>query len=636
MELTRREVLRDSAIGAAAVSLAGIGTAAADEAPKASWELPQEPITDIAETYEADVIVVGCGVSGMVTANSAQEQGLKVIIVTASSKPISRGGSNNAVYSKAMEKLGIPRWDVAKELRREQALNGCLPDQRKFAKFAKCSENAMNWMIDIMESHGFETSIEPNTPYPEDDVYYSPQASHAWINEENTAVGQTQSFVANTLAQKFQDEGGTIVFNTVAKQLVREEDGRVDAVICQREDGKYVKYVGPKAIVLATGDFSANRELMQKYCPRMLPFLNSAYLDGEPDYEREFAFGGLYKGDGQKMGLQIGAAWQHDINCAPMVIGAGDGTRRVYCTHWGLKVNTRGERYCNEDMPEGFASGPLYQQPGSMAYSIWDDAYADGDSWMAMHAPYGTAPMTTEQIKATWPKGYDTLEEAIESLGLPLEKTLATIERYNELCDAGYDEDFLKDPAKMKPIRTPPFYTGTETMMFLTVCGGLRTDDQMRVCDENDNPIPGLYNVGIMVGDMYGNMYTFLIFGFNYGACCLTFGYETGKFIAANEPIEYEAFEDAGVKALYEPGVYSATVQGYGGDVTVTMTLSENHISDITIEGPGEEQGVQAMNEMSTMFILSNSALVDGVAGATITSDAVREAALQCIEQAKK
>lgn len=82
--------------------------------------------------------------------------------------------------------------------------------------------------------------------------------------------------------------------------------------------------------------------------------------------------------------------------------------------------------------------------------------------------------------------------------------------------------------------------------------------------------------------------------------------------------------------------MYSATVQGYGGDVTVTMTLSENHISDITIEGPGEEQGVQAMNEMSTMFILSNSALVDGVAGATITSDAVREAALQCIEQAKK
>ena len=65
--------------------------------------------------------------------------------------------------------------------------------------------------------------------------------------------------------------------------------------------------------------------------------------------------------------------------------------------------------------------------------------------------------------------------------------------------------------------------------------GGLSTDPQMRVCDKEDNPIPGLYNVGTMVGDMFATNYTFMVEGANYGANCITFGYLTGKHIAENE-----------------------------------------------------------------------------------------------------
>ncbi len=67
---------------------------------------------------------------------------------------------------------------------------------------------------------------------------------------------------------------------------------------------------------------------------------------------------------------------------------------------------------------------------------------------------------------------------------------------------------------------------------FLTVLGGLRTNEYMQVCDENDQPIPGLFNVGSMVGDYYANMYTFQLAGNNLGANCLTFGYLTGKALA--------------------------------------------------------------------------------------------------------
>lgn len=65
--------------------------------------------------------------------------------------------------------------------------------------------------------------------------------------------------------------------------------------------------------------------------------------------------------------------------------------------------------------------------------------------------------------------------------------------------------------------------------------GGLRTDIDMRVCDANDEPIPGLYNIGSMAGDCYGGYYTFCIPGHNYGMNCVCYGYLTGRYIAENE-----------------------------------------------------------------------------------------------------
>ena len=125
-------------------------------------------------------------------------------------------------------------------------------------------------------------------------------------------------------------------------------------------------------------------------------------------------------------------------------------------------------------------------------------------------------------------------EELAEALGLPVEQTVATVERYNELCDGGRDLDFFKKAKYMVRI-DPPFYGAWNTLpQFFTVHGGLRTNTNMQVCDANDEPIPGLYNVGTMIGDFFSNIYTFRIQGQSYGSC-LTFGYLTGKYIAENE-----------------------------------------------------------------------------------------------------
>ena len=104
---------------------------AAKAAQKWEFEVPPEPITDVAETIQADVVVVGAGTSGLVTAYSALQEGLNVIVVSASSKPISRGGSNNAIYSKEMEKRGIPRQDPFIMVK-EMAQQGNNLDTRKW------------------------------------------------------------------------------------------------------------------------------------------------------------------------------------------------------------------------------------------------------------------------------------------------------------------------------------------------------------------------------------------------------------------------------------------------------------------------------------------------------------------------
>ena len=89
--------------------------------------------------------------------------------------------------------------------------------------------------------------------------------------------------------------------------------------------------------------------------------------------------------------------------------------------------------------------------------------------------------------------------------------------------------DFHKKKKYLQEIREAPFYgCSLSDRFFFTVLGGPRTNHKMQICDKDDNPIPGLWCVGSMVGDMYANCYNFRIPGQNYGAC-LTFGYLTGR-----------------------------------------------------------------------------------------------------------
>lgn len=528
-------------------------TGTSSDSQQYSFETAPAPITDnIAATEEADVIVVGAGMSGLVTALSSLQNGLSAIVVTASEAPVSRGGSINAPYSSYMEQMGVPRCPV-EEYRKEFAMNLSSVDQRKWFKHYNHSEEAMNWLIDIMAKAGYNVGLENTASIKEGSMYYQALGSHGFYDPADGPVGtigMNMPLVVNVLAQEIEAAGGKIVYKTIGRQLEREDgtDGRVTACIAENEDGSYTRFTGAKAVVLATGDFSKNREMMEKYCNWYVDRMPEEAYTSEVNYDAGFDVNGLYRGEGHQMGLWVGAAWQKNQPNAVMDGTLMAGPHEItYQSCWSLVLNNKGQRFMDEycGCVAAITNGAL--QPEGEYWSVWSPQYLDytRDILLPGYSSYKETPVPSdEEHIARWDESVndidylkaDTLEELIDKMGLPKDATLETIENYNKMCLNGTDTEFYKDKEYLIPVSEGPFYAQKNLgPVILTVTGGLRTDENNRVCNESDEPIPGLFNVGTMTGDFYAGYYTFQMCGINYGALCLTLPYLLGSYLADQE-----------------------------------------------------------------------------------------------------
>lgn len=514
---------------------------------KCRFEIPPKPVPEskISETVEAEVVVIGAGTAGLVCANSAVENGLRVILISASSRPVARGGSNHAINSKLTRKLGI-KYDVGKNFKQEIDRAGGRVDIDKWSLFARKSGEAMDWLIDKMEAAGYTTAIEIGGVDPDGIVSTFPGA-HCFVDkrkQRKDAAGG-QPLVVKTLAKCAEAAGVKIYYKTVAAQLIRENKntGRVTAVIAKNADGKYIKYVGSKAIVLATGDFTRDREMVAKYCPEVLPFISPKPVN----YDAQLISGGIYAGDGHKMGLWVGAAWQKTVPNAPIIKGwlnlPGSVTPQPYLSYQGLAVNKNGVRYCNEDSTSAVAAFIQMNQPDTTVFAIWDVDYAERMApWYYGGQDFREPGENVEAVIAKWEAQAksgrickaNSIKELAEQLGLDASILSATIDRYNDFCKKGLDEDYFKRPGLLIPVRKAPFYGQINTApTLLVVSGGLRTNTKMQVLDVENKVIPGLYAVGTIIGDMYANHYSFMASGIHLGANCLTFPYLVGKEITS-------------------------------------------------------------------------------------------------------
>ena len=516
-----------------------------------SFEIAPDPIGDdlVTETVETDVVVVGGGMSGLVAAASCAENGLKVTLISASKAPVSRGGSNNGVYSKVMEEMGIPRMDPTWFYRKEYLANGGNFKPALWYKFYNNSEEAINWIIDIAAKAGIKTTIESGPEYKEGDPMFTPPAAHAFYVDDSElkgSIGNGEGHIAAEMGRYVtKDLGVDVRWNVKGEQLVRGgvangKEGRVDAIIASDADCAYTKYVGTKAVIMATGDFSHDKDMMERYCPQAVELCD---FTTDINYDQGIWMGGLMPGDGHKMELWVGGAWQKEPN--NIMLGRpnlpGD---QPYTSHTGLMVDNMGQRFMNEDALGGLACATIMHLSEKTAYCIWGANRAEaGGPWGAINYPHGEY-FTTEEVIERWDTdadGFgivkaDTREEVISKLGLPA-ATIDTVERYNKMCEAGVDTDFYKTADKLISIGADdgPFYGASFSPGFLTSLGGLRTDSDLRVLDENDQPIEGLFNAGCMIGNFYSGTYTFAMEGMNYGATCITLPYVLGKDLGSGK-----------------------------------------------------------------------------------------------------
>lgn len=518
-----------------------------------SFEVPPEPVDEsaIKETITDDVIVIGSGVSGLVAAASILGHGGSCTLFSAGTKAVSRGGSNHAVGTKTQARLGLDYTPdtVAAHFNNEIARQGYRMDSRKWWKWINESGEAMDWITDIMDKAGYTTTLE--LPFSDPNGTFSiPSGAHNFYGPEiENSANDGEPLLTATLERYILDNGGSITYNTKAEYLVRENDnsGRVTAVVATNDDGDYLKYVGTKAIVMATGDFSGDPDMMAKYCNAFADYV----AEGAGDYDAEFQFGGLMPGDGQKMGLWVGAAWQNTTPSAPMIGWYGFPAPCSDQNHPGILLNVEGERFINEDTTSVYAGYAISGQTEKKVFTVWDSAFASRfDSWEGLGNNMdnlGVTPVSAEEKAAefeagvkekTYVKG-DTIEEVLEALaeqgGIDVSAAKATIDQYNADVAAGSDRSYHKCKEFLIPIEEGPFYGQYNQLgpaQFLCVLGGLRTSPNCEVLDETNTPIEGLYNVGSMMGDTFGTFYNFRVPGQNLGMTCITFPYLLGKDLA--------------------------------------------------------------------------------------------------------
>jgi succinate dehydrogenase/fumarate reductase flavoprotein subunit len=531
-----------------------------------SWSAPPAdiPADQIKDTVDTEVLVIGSGLAGCCAALAAHEEAAKTLIIEKSPEGAiaARGLDIAAFHTKKQQEL------VAQGLMEE-------PDYRQAVRrwvmwaqgrvkepllwlWARKSGACYDWMADKVLADGILDHYVWNGYYKGPDYTEYP-VTHAFYLKEfeqetfgftfyemaDASEGQEETgdhFGNAVLLPKLYDilksEGVEIHYSMPSVRLLRDGNGPVTGCIAG-EEGNYTQYNASKAVVIATGDYAADKEMVQCYAP----FQNFA-----TDLTAYFPVG-VDTGDLHKQALWIGAAMQKSephSSVTHLDFGAA--------SYGFLHITGDGIRFKNEDVNTQSKSITKALQHNKDAYTIYDsngltevkkqvDANIGGGlQWGQLTQPIGgvynleaqEAVLKTE-VESGMTYESDTLEGLAAQIGCDPTVFKATVERYNQLCDNGNDVDFGKRSEILVPIKQGPFYAGRLAASLLTMCGGLRTDTQCRVLDLDDQVVENLYVCGSAAGDFFGaGDYPTFVAGIGHGRC-VTFGRIAGIYAAGGD-----------------------------------------------------------------------------------------------------
>ena len=489
-------------------------TRAADGTP--SFLIAPEPITEFDETRDFEVVVVGAGVSGMAAAMSAAEAGAKIACVQREATPSSQGNMAAGVDLNQTSEAG------------KQALISYLiklADHRSnralLEAWADNSFEALSWFREAASAGG----IEVNPDEPQADRVLHINGYDVYLHA-NTYFRIGHDEVVKAITPIAESAGVEFFFSCPAQQLVTDESGRVTGVVCE-EDGKNVLFNASKGVILATGDYQCDLEMVAYYCPDIKEF---------PPCQMNRT------GDGHKMGVWAGGEIEPTTH-TKMIHDARVG--RVDTPH--LLVNAKGERF----MCEGPMQGYLNNYVREYIHEAGGDAKAGNlytivdAKWQDQIAEWKAIDPEIDASNCKWFYEGNTIEEACAAMAADTESgayeldaaaVQKTVDRYNELCAKGSDDDFGKNSTFMRAIDTPPFIVVPHEfgMGLSAIIGGLliNADNQVLKADEH-TPIDGLFAVGNVSGCFYGGAdYPMDVLGLSIGRA-ITGGYLAGKHVAS-------------------------------------------------------------------------------------------------------
>lgn len=481
-----------------------------------SWETPPDPIPEdqIAETLEADVVIVGGGISGLTAAARCTAKGLSGIVLDKNAHLVALAGQVAAINTKVMAEKGIviDKKQLAADWLK---VSGSRVQEELLWIFINRSAEGFEWMLELAEGC-LEVGVYVGYKGPMFNEYLG--THHVFKKpdcDKYTNFGGGM-LVCEIFEKEFLKNGGRLFRSTAAEQLEKDESGRIVSCIAKGPDGKYRRYKGTKAVILATGDASDNREMLEAFCPIGLRPAKVFPRHGNT-------------GDGQKMAYWAGAVLDNP-EWAPTLHALGYSMFQGFFLH----VNQLGNRFMNEDTWMQAKSVRCLMQPGGdYAFSVFDSKYLDevderwdriGGQGMAPLSVVGDAfnrDMLEKDIERSIANGNgfkaDTLDELAALIDVPVENLKKTIARYNAIVAAGDDTDFGKRTELLTPVVKPPFYALKWGPALLDVFGGALTNAKLNVLGTDSEPIPGLYAVGNAAGGMYAVDYPLLLNGNSYG-----------------------------------------------------------------------------------------------------------------------
>ena len=494
------QIVESQSLGVDAVSGAtytsdGIVEAVADAVKQAGGDVEALKNVQVAagehveEELTADVVEVGGGGAGMSAAVRLAELGQQVILFEKSSflgGAISVSGGNQVVMGAQLQADNGVEDDSVESMVADFEANGANKNNEEILTlFAENVGAATDWLV---ASCGIEFDAG---------LHQLGEYSH---NRELAYTGGGAGF-AERMRKAVERSGATVYLSTKVESLL-VEDGAVVGVKAVSTDGTKEYTVHAANVVLATGGYGNNKDMLTDEMKSALYYGPSTSTgDGIRMAEAVNA---------QTANMEYGKRYPNGIEVDTGIAKSTIAGNIVGWTMSAILVNADGNRVVNEKASNRTILEEELQQPGGMLYLLLDAETFE--VWKTKLAPAGISDGDIEKYLAangtTTPvfAHGETLEEAAAAAGVNAENLAATVEKYNSFVEKGEDADFGRNASYLTmKIGAGPYYLIEQKPRFATTMGGLVVNTNMQVLNQEGSAISGLYAAGETCGQVMGD-----------------------------------------------------------------------------------------------------------------------------------